>query len=166
MSVNNGKSVSDEARKRLLDGLKMRKHTGAELDTLARMNKALIEDEESRNPMSVAELQARLERYVNNEGWTVEVFVSDGQIVGYITYRYEANSVGPNGQTVHLKQFYISRGHRRMGFGTAAIALFRRKRLNRGDRVALKVLETNPRGWKFWQQLGFVPYATTMEHVV
>ena len=45
MSVNNGKSVSDEARKRLLDGLEMRKHTAAEFDALAQMNTELIEDE-------------------------------------------------------------------------------------------------------------------------
>ena len=109
MSVNDGNTVSDEVRKRLLDGLEMRKHTAAEFDALAQMNKELIEDEESRNPMSVAELRERLERYVNDEGWTLDVFVSEGQTVGYITFRYEANPVGPNCQTVHLKQFYISR---------------------------------------------------------
>ena len=166
MSVNDGNTVSDEVRKRLLDGLEMRKHTAAEFDALAQMNKELIEDEESRNPMSVAELRERLERYVNDEGWTLDVFVSEGQTVGYITFRYEANPVGPNCQTVHLKQFYISREHRRLGLGTAAIALFRQKRLNKGDRVALEVLEMNSRGRKFWQKLGFVPYAKIMEHVL
>ena len=70
----------------------------------------------------------------------------------------------PNCQTVHLTQFCISRD---LGDwpGTAAIALFRQKRLNEGDRVALEVLETNSRGWKIWQNL-IVPYAKTMEYVL
>ena len=67
MSVNDGNTVSDEVRKRLLDGLEMRKHKAAEFDALAQMNKELIEDEESRNPMSVAERRERLERYVNDD---------------------------------------------------------------------------------------------------
>ena len=66
MSVNDGNTVSDEVRKRLLDRLEMRKHTAAEFDALAPMNKEVIEDKESRNPMSVAELRERLERYVND----------------------------------------------------------------------------------------------------
>ena len=45
MSVNYGNTVSDEARKRLLNGLEMRKHTAAESDALAQMNKELIDDE-------------------------------------------------------------------------------------------------------------------------
>ena len=45
MSVNYGNTVSNEARKRLLDGLEMRKHTAAEFNVLAQMNKELIEDE-------------------------------------------------------------------------------------------------------------------------
>ena len=35
MSVNYGNTVSDEVRKRLLDGLEMRKHTAAKFDALA-----------------------------------------------------------------------------------------------------------------------------------
>ena len=42
------------------------------------MNKEPIEYEESRNPMSVAELRERLERCVNDEGWTLDDFVSEG----------------------------------------------------------------------------------------
>ena len=44
-----------------------------------------------------------------------------------------------------------------------AIALFKRSRLRRGDRVVLEVLETNPGGKRFWQHAGFVPYAAVME---
>ena len=144
-------------------GLEIRGHATTEFDALARMNKALIEDEESRNPMSVAELRDRFGRFVGEEGWTVEVFTWENQVVGFITYRYEPDPIASAGQCVHLRQFYIARTHRRQGIGAAAIALFKRSRLRRGDRVVLEVLETNPGGKRFWQHAGFVPYAAVME---
>ncbi len=145
------------------DGLIIRAHEPGELAAVARMNKELLEDEESRNPMNVVELLERLVRFVDHEGWTVELFTVEGEIVGYITYRYESNIVSPDGRSMHLRQFYIARHHRRQGLGAAAIALFKRSRLNAGERIHLDVLETNPEGKKFWRSVGFVPYATVME---
>ncbi len=149
--------------KQRFDGLVIRAHEPGELAAVARMNKELLEDEGSRNPMSLDELRERLVRFVDDEGWSVELFTVAGEIVGYITYRYEANVVSPDGRSLHLRQFYIARHHRRRGLGAAAIALFKRTRLNSGERIHLDVLESNPYGKAFWRRVGFVPYATVME---
>lgn len=144
----------------------MRQHVLAERDVLARMNKELLEDEKIRSPMNVAALRDRFDRFVDEDGWSIEVFLKESEIVGYITYRSEPDPVAPTGQSIHLRQFYIARSHRRQGLGAAAIALFKRSRLKDGDRIVLDVLDTNPRGKRFWQSVGFVPYATIMEGTV
>ncbi len=147
-------------------GLEIRDQAPDELDDVARMNKELLEDEQSRNSMSVAELRDRFVRFVRDDGWTVAVFTCDAEIAGFITYRYQPDDAAPGGRSVHLRQFFIARPHRRRGLGAAAIALFKRSRLNPGDRIILDVLDTNPGGRRFWQQVGFVPYATIMESTV
>jgi GNAT superfamily N-acetyltransferase len=149
-----------------IDRLVLRKHRVSELDDLARMNKELLEDEKHRSSLTVAELKERFRRFVDEDGWSVEVFTCDEDIVGYITYRVEPDETTPNGRSVFLRQFYISRSHRRLGLGAATMALFKSSRLKHGERIFLEVLESNPRGRAFWQSVGFTPYSTIMEHSV
>ena len=158
-------TISEVESKQFI-GLAMRGHDATEYEELARMNKALIEDEKSRNPMSVDDLRARFARFVADEGWIVEVFTLEKRVVGFITYRYEPDPVAPDGRSVYLRQFYIARDQRRRGLGIAAVDLFKSARLHAGERVVLEVLESNPGGRAFWQRAGFVPYAAIMECTV
>ncbi|WP_287208794.1 GNAT family N-acetyltransferase [Mesorhizobium sp.] len=70
------------------------------------------------------------------------------------------------GNASFLRQFYISRQHRRSGIGRRALELLIRSRFNDKSRIFLEVLETNAGGKAFWSRTGFVPYSTIMERVV
>ncbi|WP_287096006.1 GNAT family N-acetyltransferase [Mesorhizobium sp.] len=96
----------------------------------------------------------------------VDLFSQNGEIVGFATHRYEPDNAEPSGQRIYLRQFYISRQHRRSGIGRSALELLIGSRFKDKDRIFLDVLETNPGGKVFWSRTGFVPYATIMERVV
>ncbi len=48
----------------------------SDLDLLAGMNKRLIEDEESRNPMALAALRERVAGWLGTGEYTVDLFLS------------------------------------------------------------------------------------------
>ena len=136
--------------------------TTEHLDQLARMNRALIEDEGHGNPMTVPELARRFAEFLG-DGWSAELFLPEAAVVGYALYRREANPAEPDGQHVHLRHFFIARDHRRQGFGRRAFAALRAERFPPGARIVLDVLDGNHAGRAFWRSLGFAPYARTLE---
>jgi len=138
----------------------------SQFDLLARMNKELIEDEGHRNPMNIDELRRRFERFVNEEGYRVDVVRWRDEIVGFATYRQVPDNAESCGYHIHLRQFYISRDVRGCGLGRLAVESLMRTRFKVGERIFLNVLETNPGGRAFWTKAGFNPYDTTMERVV
>jgi ribosomal protein S18 acetylase RimI-like enzyme len=145
--------------------LEIRSATAEDFDTLAILNHQLIEDEKHRNPMTVPELKERFVRFVNCENWMVDLFSRGGEVVGFATYRLEPDNTEASGQRVFLRQFYISRQHRRSGLGRAAVDLLLLARF-KDKKIVLEVLETNPGGRAFWSSMGFVPYSIMMERVV
>jgi GNAT superfamily N-acetyltransferase len=142
--------------------LTLRAHREADLDALAAMNRALIEDQGSRNVMDVQRLRSRFVRWVA-EGRLVDVFEYDGALVGFASHSEEETDADPSGPQVHLHQFYIARTHRRKGLGREAFGLLAATRWRPGARIVLQVLEANPVGRRFWTDLGFSPYSATME---
>ncbi len=146
--------------------LTIRNALASEYPHVATMNRKLIEDEKHRNPMTVAELEQRFHAFVDEDGWTVDVFILDDEIVGYATHRREPDEAEAGGWRLHLRQFYIAPQGRGRGIGRRAVELLFENRFEDGERVFLGVLETNPGGRAFWRRVGFVPYSTTMEQVV
>ena len=144
-----------------LPGITLRAHREEDLDALAAMNRALIDDQGSRNAMDLAALRRRFERFAE-EGRLIDVFERDGAMVGFASHEQE-EAPGPSGRQVHLHQFYIDRAHRRNGLGREAFRLLAASRWTPGTRVVLHVLEGNAVGRKFWSSLGFQPYAVVME---
>lgn len=53
----------------------------SDLPSLTQMNKKLIEDEGSRNPMSMNELQERMRNWILGN-WNVDVLQDDDKIIG------------------------------------------------------------------------------------
>ncbi len=141
----------------------VREHTPDDLDLLAQMNRQLIEDEGHRNPMTVAELKERFKRFVAEDGWNVDLLMSDSEVIGFATHRHEVDEAAEGGQSVHLRQFFIDRQHRGEGFGRAALQALIQARFKPGERIFLHVLENNLRGQAFWSRTGFVPYGRVME---
>ena len=63
-----------------------------DIPTLAKMNRQLIEAEQSRNPMSLDELEERMRGFLRPKtqsphGWSVVLILVDGQVAGYTVYR-------------------------------------------------------------------------------
>jgi GNAT superfamily N-acetyltransferase len=142
--------------------LTLRAHRPADLEALAAMNRALIEDQGSRDIMDVVALRRRFDRFIE-EGRRIDVFERDGALVGFASHAEEDTQAAPEGRHVHLHQFYIERAHRRRGIGREAFQLLAAHRWPPGARVVISVLESNPAGRRFWSDLGFEPYAVTME---
>jgi GNAT superfamily N-acetyltransferase len=146
-----------------MGNLTLRTHRPADLDALAAMNRALIEDQGSRTLLDLPALRRRFDRFIA-EGRRIDVFERDGALVGFASHVEEDSQAAPSGRHVHLHQFYIDRAHRRRGLGREAFQLLASHRWPPGARVVISVLESNPAGRRFWSGLGFEPYAVTMEH--
>jgi GNAT superfamily N-acetyltransferase len=141
--------------------LHIRRAIESDLPLLAQMNKRLIDDQGSRNPMSLAQLQDRLSQWMKGE-WTIE-FLEDDVIVGYIVYLIRHDEFFPDKTEVYIRQFFIERDQRGQRRGSAAFKLLRETRFPAGSRLTLDVLATNPKGYNFWTRVGFQPYYTVMD---
>jgi GNAT superfamily N-acetyltransferase len=139
----------------------IRPATEADLPLLAAMNRRLIEDEGSRNRMSIDELRERMRGWLAGE-WRVAVLDEDGAVVGYAVWQERRDQYDPDRAVVHLRQFYVEREHRRRGIGRRAFELLV-ARFPPGATIDIDVLATNPGGHAFWRSLGFETYCTTMK---
>ena len=100
--------------------LTLRSATDKDLPNLAQMNKRLIEDEGSRNPMSVEELQARMAKWTR-EDWKMDLFMEQGSAVGYAVYQLRKDEYDPDRNVVYLRQMYLEREYHNLGVGTNAL---------------------------------------------
>ena len=96
--------------------LSIRSVTQADLPLLAEMNKRLIEDEGSCNPMTIEELQQRMSKWLA-EDWDVRLFIDDGKelIIGYAVYQFRSDDYHPETRIVYLRQLYLERVMRSQG---------------------------------------------------
>ena len=132
-----------------------------DLPLLARMNQHLIEDEESRNPMSLPQLEARLERWMS-EGQEICLFEESGNPIGYCIYGVFPDNYLPQLSIAYIRHFFISRTHRKAGLGREALECLIESRLPTQCRITLDVLATNTGGAQFWAKLGFAPYSMSL----
>lgn len=82
-------------------------------------------------------------------------FISDGSVAGYALVNTERTPP-------YLHHFYICRGERRKGYGTAAFRLL--IEALETEVMDLDVYVWNERGNAFWGSLGFEPRATIMRY--
>jgi GNAT superfamily N-acetyltransferase len=155
----------------------MRAATQADLPALAAMNQRLIQDEGSRNPMTLDQLEARLRDWLTSGDWRIDLieFDSDELInasrstrrasrtIGYAVYQHRQDDYDPAQPVVYVRQFYIERDWRGQGWGRRAFALLAQERFPTGCTIILEALASNPRGYRFWASLGFQDYCTTMK---
>ena len=122
---------------------------------LAAMNQQLIEDEQNRNRLSLAEIERRMRGWLEGE-YRAVIFQQDAEPVAYAVYR-------PDGSGVYLRQLFVARHCRRQGIGREALKIFRDEVLSHGLRVTIDVLAHNRRAHAFWTAVGFRDYAVIME---
>ena len=84
----------------------------ADLPLLAQMNKRLIEDEGSRNPMSIDQLAERMRGWLLSD-WEMRLFATNVGVVGYAVYQARRDEYFPDQTIVYLRQFNIEREHAR-----------------------------------------------------
>ena len=116
-----------------------------DIPQLAIFNKRLIEDEKSDNPMSVSELEKRMDDFLKTE-YDAYFFEADSAIVGYALVK---KSCSP----LYLRQFFIGREYRKNHYGTEAFhALLEYLNV---DSIDIEVLSGNEAGNRFWESLEF-----------
>lgn len=112
----------------------------------------MMEDEPSDAIPANEEICRRMEAFLA-AGDIAYLFTTGGQTAGYALVIAQRSPV-------YLRHFYISRTHRRKGYGTQAFQLLLQ---TLGAReMDLDVFVWNARGQAFWQSLGFEPRATIM----
>jgi ribosomal protein S18 acetylase RimI-like enzyme len=136
------------------------------------MNRRLIDDEGSRNPMSVDQLAERFRSWLDGT-WQVDLLIEPiaepaqptaETIVGYAVYQLRHDEYRLEATEVYVRQFYIERERRGRGLGSEGYRRLARERFPADGTITLEVLETNPDGRRFWEKLGFAPYCTTLKH--
>ena len=134
--------------------MRLREATALDLPLLAELNRQLIEDQRSSNPMSVVELAERMRGWLAGE-YRALVFEIDGKPVAYAVFR-------PAEGGVQLRQFFVVRDRRRQGIGRRAFEAFRRRHVAPGAALTLEVLVHNAPGIAFWRALGFEDHALSL----
>ena len=130
------------------------KCTLQEVPRLAEMNKCLIEDERSSNPMNPEQLKGRMRMFLETE-YDAYLSVEDDATVGYALVRRTASPL-------YLRQFYIVREFRRHHYGQQAFrALLDHLQT---DTIDIEVLPWNEAGLKFWRSLGFTETCIAMRY--
>lgn len=139
--------------------LRLAKRDDARL--LAEMNQQLIEDEGSRNNMSLDELTTRMERWLDDGRQAVIVYRED-EVVGYMLYYQHAEEYFPYSDSIYVRQFFIARRYRRRGIGQEAFERIAAEFFPDDRSIMLDVLENNPEAKAFWLKLGFDVYNVTL----
>lgn len=134
--------------------MQIKKCDAEDAPKLAILNRRLIEDEKSENPMSIDELEIRMKEFLETD-YDAYFFVEDGQTIGYALVK---NSSEPK----YLRQFFIERNHRKKRLGTKAFqTLAQYLDIEETD---LEVLPWNERGRNFWKSCGFRETCVAMRY--
>jgi ribosomal protein S18 acetylase RimI-like enzyme len=126
-----------------------------DVDLLAELNQQLICDESSRNRMTLSELRERMAGWLRGP-YRAVVFEEEGEILAYVLFR-------PEGNSIYLRQFFVARSKRRQGVGRQAMEILRRHVFPADTPVTVDVLVHNRAALEFWRAVGFQDYALTME---
>ena len=112
---------------------------------LAELNRLLIEDEKAENTMTLPQLEQRMADFLNAD-YKAFFFEADGQHVGYALVHMTA-------APLYLRQFFICRAYRRMGYGQKSF--YALLELLQTTEIDIDVYAWNQRGLSFWKSLGF-----------
>jgi predicted acetyltransferase len=135
--------------------MNFRRATPNDFALLAELNHQLIRDEGHRNKMTVAELQARLQNWLASE-YAAVIFENCGEIVAYALYCESP-------EEIYLRQLFVTRNHRRKGFGREAIKILRTKIWPAKKRLTVEVLIKNKTAVAFWRAVGYKDYSLKLE---
>jgi len=128
--------------------------THQDVSQLALMNKHLIEDERSNNPMSIAELEGRMSSFIDN-GYNAYFFIENEIVLGYALIKQDVTPP-------YLRQFYVEREFRCRHYGKRAF--YQLIEYLQIDTIDIDVLPWNERGYLFWKSCGFDDTCISMRY--
>jgi ribosomal protein S18 acetylase RimI-like enzyme len=126
-----------------------------DIETLAQLNKMLIEDEKADNKMDMEQLKERMGKLLKN-GYRAYYFLEDNnKILGYALCNFKETPI-------YLRQFFIKREERRKNHGKESF----KKLIEyiKTDEIGIDVYAWNDIGIKFWRSLGFESKYIHMEY--
>lgn len=134
--------------------MEIKKCTLEDVPQLAVLNKQLIDDEKSNNPMNIRQLEARMAGFLNTD-YVAYFFIVDEAVVGYALVK---NTCTP----LYLRHFLIDRKYRKQYYGTEAFhSLIKYLGVNDID---IEVLSWNEAGKRFWESCGFKELSRYMRY--
>ncbi len=134
--------------------MNVRKCELKDVEMLAILNKQLIDDEKSDNPMNVKELEERMKVFLATD-YQAYFFEVDDNIVGYALVKTTCTPL-------YLRQFLIDRKYRKQHYGTEAFRSL--MELLCVDNIDIEVLSWNEVGKRFWESCGFSEISRYMRY--
>ncbi|HEY5913795.1 MAG TPA: GNAT family N-acetyltransferase, partial [Verrucomicrobiae bacterium] len=116
-------------------GITFRPATLDDCTLLAELNHQLIRDEGHRNPMTVPQLEQRMQGFIEGE-YRAIIFEEYGEVVAYALYREGADEI-------YLRQLFVVRHRRRKGIGRRAVETLRSQLWPKTKRLTVEVLVAN-----------------------
>ena len=117
-----------------------------DVETLAELNKRLIEDERHPNPMDIVQLTERMREWLATD-YICYVAKENEDIVAYCLYR-------DDGGFYYMRQLYVDRAHRRKGIATRLLDWLY-ENVWTDKKVRLDVLAHNEDAVAFYKRYGF-----------
>ena len=130
-------------------------------DALAAMNRALAQDEGSRNPMALLALSERMRHWLLGDWMGVLILIGE-VVIGYALFQERRDEVQADHVEIYVRQFYIKPAFRSKGFGQEAFERMQVEYFPTGAHLVLDVLATNPGARRFWEKLGFRAYSENL----
>lgn len=134
--------------------MKITSATLKDVETLAKLNKRLIEDERYPNPMNVAQLTERMTGWLQTEYRSYLVIIAE-RIAAYCLYR-------DDGKYYYLRHLYVDRDFRRRGIATQLLD-WMYANVWTDKKVRLDVLAHNENAIAFYKRYGFEIRVLQME---
>jgi GNAT superfamily N-acetyltransferase len=128
-----------------------------DLELLTAWNVQLIQDEGHGNPMTSAELRARMENWITTDH-TATIFFDASQDLAYALHRGDA-------EKICLRHFFVDRAHRRQGHGRRAMRILLDEIWPADKRLVVEVLADNAPAYTFWSAMGYHPHSISLERL-
>ncbi|QJD83216.1 GNAT family N-acetyltransferase [Cohnella herbarum] len=132
-----------------------------DLIILTEMNRQLIADEGSENPMNDEQLRQRMQDWILGD-WNVDLLLFDNTVIGYALYQFRSNPYHMELKDVYLRQYFIKREYRNNGHGITGIEKLKQERFKGIQNLEIDVLQCNMKGQNFWRKAGFMPHYVNM----
>ncbi len=118
----------------------------ADVETLAELNKHLIEDEQHPNPMNITQLTQQMKEWLATD-YICYMAKQKDSIVAYCLYR-------DDGRYYYMRQLYVDSAHRRKGIATQLLDWLY-ENVWTDKKVRLDVLAHNEDAVAFYKRYGF-----------